>query len=79
MTRKKAEMEEEYNPYDAGKHPDRERKSIDTCSICGGRLENRTGIFGKFVGCSNYPACTFTHNRDLNTATFKRLGNHYKP
>jgi DNA topoisomerase-1 len=31
------------------------------CPKCGaGRLSLKTGRFGAFVGCSNYPACTYT-------------------
>lgn len=28
---------------------------------CGGRLLDRKGRFGKFLGCSNYPDCRYTH------------------
>jgi hypothetical protein len=30
------------------------------CPVCGGELVDRFGRFGKFVGCDNYPKCTFT-------------------
>lgn len=29
------------------------------CPRCGGRLVDRTGPYGKFIGCSNYPNCKF--------------------
>ena len=29
------------------------------CPRCGGQLVERTGKYGKFFGCSNYPKCTF--------------------
>lgn len=29
------------------------------CPRCGGRLVERTGPYGKFIGCSNYPNCKF--------------------
>lgn len=32
------------------------------CSKCGGNLIERTGKFGKFFGCSNYPKCDYTRN-----------------
>lgn len=32
----------------------------DTCPRCGGNLVERSGKYGKFVGCSNYPKCRFT-------------------
>lgn len=33
---------------------------------CGGTLRERTGRFGPFLGCSNYPACRYTMNLDSN-------------
>jgi len=32
------------------------------CPQCGGQLMKRTGRYGTFVGCSNYPKCRFTIN-----------------
>lgn len=29
------------------------------CPKCGGSLVERTGKYGKFIGCSNYPKCKF--------------------
>lgn len=31
------------------------------CPQCGGRLVFRTGKYGNFYGCSNYPKCRYTH------------------
>ena len=33
------------------------------CPQCGGRLIMRSGRYGSFYGCSNYPKCRFTLNR----------------
>ena len=33
-----------------------------TCPKCGGTLVKRTGMYGNFYGCSNYPKCKFTTN-----------------
>ena len=33
-----------------------------TCPRCGGRLGYKTGKFGRFQGCSNYPRCQYTRN-----------------
>lgn len=33
------------------------------CPECGGDLVERTGRYGKFVGCSGYPACKHSENR----------------
>lgn len=34
--------------------------SILLCPKCGGELVNRKGKYGQFLGCSNYPNCTYT-------------------
>lgn len=38
--------------------PDAHSASI--CPKCGGILKQRTGKYGPFIGCSNYPKCTYT-------------------
>ncbi|MCF0182369.1 MAG: topoisomerase DNA-binding C4 zinc finger domain-containing protein [Muribaculaceae bacterium] len=30
------------------------------CQMCGGRLVYRSGRYGDFWGCSNYPRCKYT-------------------
>ena len=30
------------------------------CPICGGKLKERYGRYGRFYGCTNFPACQFT-------------------
>jgi hypothetical protein len=32
----------------------------ENCPDCGGKLVLRTGKYGKFLGCSNYPKCKHT-------------------
>lgn len=34
----------------------------ETCPECGGELVERQGSNGPFVGCANYPTCTYTRN-----------------
>ena len=34
------------------------------CPRCGGNLVERTGKFGTFYGCSNYPKCKYTLKKD---------------
>lgn len=34
------------------------------CPQCKGSLVERNGRYGRFLGCSNYPKCKFTHNLD---------------
>ena len=31
-----------------------------TCPRCGGKLTQRSGKYGSFLGCSNYPRCRYT-------------------
>ena len=32
----------------------------ETCPVCGSKLKLRTGKYGNFLGCSNYPKCKYT-------------------
>ena len=43
---------------------------IAACPSCGGWLSTRTGKYGRFLGCSNYPACDYT--RDVAERQGKR-------
>lgn len=36
---------------------------LGICPRCGGRLVERKGKYGVFMGCSNYPKCTFILNK----------------
>ena len=37
-------------------------KEERTCPKCGGKLIERNGIYGKFLGCENYPDCRYTES-----------------
>ena len=37
-------------------------KAIEACPDCGGWLRTRTGKYGRFLGCSNWPACKYTRD-----------------
>jgi len=37
----------------------KEIEITNKCPKCGGELVERNGIYGKFIGCSNYPRCRF--------------------
>ncbi len=39
------------------------KQETDICPKCGGKLVERMGKFGKFLGCSNYPECSYTIGR----------------
>ncbi|NIM16564.1 MAG: Dna2/Cas4 domain-containing protein [Candidatus Aminicenantes bacterium] len=54
------------NPHESVKAKRGESTGIDfqeACPLCGGRLYERKGKFGPFLGCSNFPQCRYT--RDL--------------
>lgn len=45
----------------AGTHRCRDcGQSVAACPMCDGWLKPRTGRFGPFLGCSNYPRCDYT-------------------
>lgn len=56
----------------SGKIKDKIKHSIDTgrkkkdkyitCPKCGGNLVQKVGIYGNFIGCSNYPMCRYKKN-----------------
>lgn len=35
---------------------------VKNCPICGGVLKLRSGKYGEFFGCTNYPKCIYTIN-----------------
>ena len=44
-------------------HIDDIKVKQNICPECGGELVKRKGKYGYFIGCSNYPKCTFTSNK----------------
>nr|MCR5246731.1 topoisomerase DNA-binding C4 zinc finger domain-containing protein [Paludibacteraceae bacterium] len=38
----------------------RDNLILGICPSCGGSLQLRSGKYGNFYGCSNYPKCKFT-------------------
>lgn len=40
----------------------KDKIKINICPKCGGVLEKRSGKYGDFMGCSNYPKCKYTKN-----------------
>ena len=37
-------------------------KTGESCPLCGGDLVYRSGRFGKFISCANFPTCRYTAN-----------------
>jgi DNA topoisomerase I len=35
-------------------------KTGEPCPLCGGDQVIKAGRFGRFIGCSNYPTCSYT-------------------
>jgi DNA topoisomerase I len=54
---------------DDGKGVDRPEpeKLTEKCPECKEALVERTGRFGKFIGCSNYPTCKYIKKKDYGT------------
>ena len=44
----------------ASKEKGKNKIALGICPKCGGNLVMRTGKYGSFYGCSNYPKCRFT-------------------
>ena len=38
-----------------------------SCEVCGGEMVIRNGRYGEFYACSNYPTCTFTKQKIVET------------
>ena len=37
----------------------RSKYDPNVCPECGGRLRERSGQYGRFMGCNNYPTCRY--------------------
>ncbi len=68
----KRSLSERRAVYDELLQPDKiETVTNGLCPHCGGRLVEKTGEKGKFLGCSHYPFCHFTAERkDDGTVSF---------
>ena len=44
---------------------------VGECS-CGGKLVKRSGRYGDFVGCTNYPDCNVTYSLPMNASVIKK-------
>ncbi len=62
------EPEKEQAPEKAAKKKPEPQKTDLKCEICGGDLVIRTGRFGSFYACSNFPGCKFTKQITEETA-----------
>lgn len=50
---------EQINDAKTKKQEVEQKISLGICPRCGGKLVERNGKYGPFVGCSNYPKCRF--------------------
>ena len=46
------------------------------CPLCDGVLLDRNGPYGPFLGCSNYPACTYKRDKRRSPAAPRWSGTH---
>lgn len=40
----------------------RKRYDPAICPDCGGKLQERSGVYGRFLGCMNYPRCKYSRS-----------------
>lgn len=62
-------LDSESDKFIIKQNPEQSLNNIGICPNCGSKLIERTGKYGKFIACSNYPKCkyiqktvTFTNN-----------------
>lgn len=60
----KTKRKEHVNTIKKNINNDKELVDNNICPKCGGELVMRNGKRGTFLGCSNYPKCKYTKNRD---------------
>ncbi|RDD62749.1 type I DNA topoisomerase [Ferruginivarius sediminum] len=53
-------LDQELGPHFFPVDPDNPEKDPRACPQCGGRLGLKIGRTGGFIGCGNYPECTYT-------------------
>ena len=46
------------------KKENKEKIEKTICPRCGGKLVEKEGKYGKFIGCSNFPKCRFIYNKN---------------
>ena len=51
-------------------------QAIEACPDCGGWLQTRTGRYGRFLGCSNWPACDYTRGLAQRNGGRSRFSGH---
>lgn len=62
-----------YDQYKIEKNNEEKKESPDSmiCPRCGGKLIQRKGKFGEFIGCSNFPKCRYTSQ--INSDNYNTL------
>ena len=46
-------------------NPSEEAKRVRRCPRCGNAMKLRSGKYGEFWGCTGYPDCRYTENKDI--------------
>lgn len=62
-----------YDQYKIESNSEEKKESTDSmiCPRCGGKLIQRKGKFGEFIGCSNFPKCRYTSQ--INSDNYNTL------
>jgi ssDNA-binding Zn-finger/Zn-ribbon topoisomerase 1 len=53
-------MTTEYNQSQRARMRPLPKLTGQVCPKCGGPLLERFGVLGKYIGCTNYPTCSYT-------------------
>ncbi|KGP74541.1 NERD domain-containing protein [Pontibacillus yanchengensis] len=59
----KGSKQEHINQIKTARQKEQANVSGNTCPKCGNQLVQRTGKYGAFLGCSNYPNCRFVSKK----------------
>lgn len=51
---------------------DKSYNNNSVCPLCGGKLTKRKGKYGYFIGCSNYPKCSYNQKTSTSKKTTKK-------
>ncbi|MYL34319.1 NERD domain-containing protein [Pontibacillus yanchengensis] len=61
----KESKKQHVNQIQTARHKEQASVSENSCPKCGNQLVKRTGKYGAFLGCSNYPKCRFVSKKAI--------------